>query len=107
MTPVQKNIISYISHVTGGMVTMQQKHAAEIIKIVQSQRSAYVVLYSFNGNTSQYDKVRRIETNVQKINDEIKKALAGKLWEGFYKYICYNNDEEIEGTIYSLNPDLF
>lgn len=104
MTPEQE-IIAYIKTVTGGLVALTPKHANIIVSIALRQDVPKVILFRYG--IKAWEKVRTLATTQEAIDAAIKEAIKHRPVEGFYKYDCFNKDGQFEGTIYTVNPNLF
>ena len=106
MTTEQK-IICYLGKVSKGQVNLTTHHAIKIIELVLNAQQCRVMLYRYNYQQKSWELMLTINTDIETINQAILNSLKNKPVDNFYRYDLYNEMNELQGYIYSVNPSLF
>ena len=105
MTTEQK-IIDYIGKISRGLAKLQTHHAAAIIDMVLQADSCRVLLQRYNMNKQLWETMRTVNTNPAAIDQLISDSLKRQPVQHCYRYSLYNEANELQGYIFSLNPAL-
>lgn len=105
---MHQQLTDHIFKISKGILKLTPKGVDEIIEIVKADgRIAHAMLFRHNSSNNTWEKVKKTYTTEEKINSAILAALDKKPVENFYKFECYNDAGELEGTIYTANSSLF
>lgn len=103
---LHKIIIEHLYTASQGLIKITKDQANDIINLVTNYRPAYAVKSRYaQGN--RIEVVRTITTTLEAINEAILNALESGPTHGFYKYDLYNDKQELQGSIFTINPNLF
>lgn len=108
---LETTIINYLKDQSGGRIKISEQQAQYIISLVRKSDSritgAFVKLFRYNATIGSYNFLYCVPTTQEQIDSQILIALEKNLPKEFYLYECYNAAGEIEGKIYTVNPELF
>lgn len=107
MANIHSSIQNYVKERTKGLVKLSIDDCSNIINMVMEQKKPFVKLLRFNGQNGSWEHMRNIETTQEKIDMEIKKSINHAPVLECYKFELYNENGQIEGTIFTINPTLF
>ena len=103
---LEQKIISYLHSATKGIVKICPATAAHIIDMVLEPGKCKVIFRRYHNQQSNYETIRVTEVSAAIIDSLLKDALENKPVEMFYRYDLYNEINELQGYIYSLNSNL-
>jgi len=106
MTTEQK-IISYLGQITQGKVKLSPHIAARLIDIVLNSGHCRVILHRYSYLKKAWEVMLTINTTAEQQAAVLQQSLLHKPADNFYRYDLYNEANELQGYIYSLNPELF
>lgn len=97
---VETQILQYLNslHPALNLSLLQARHILKIVEAPQTTNATVRLCRNF---------IRTIITDDETINQAILTALNNTQPQGGYLYECYNSNTQLEGKIYSLNPELF
>ena len=110
LTQKQQSIIAYLHQASKGVINITQLHAQDIIDLATANNkniNARVEMYQYNNVYRRYDHLQTIPISQEKINTAILESVKHRPVEQFIKYEMYNNNNESEGKIYTIDACFF
>lgn len=107
---IEQQIINYLHALSDGFVNIKPEHARHIIDLVQrkiDRQESFVLLKRFDAVSNNYILIRTIKTTLEAINAQILIALEKGPQHGFYLFECFNVHNEMQGKIWTDNPNIF
>lgn len=103
----EQRIINYLNNISKGKVSLKQNQAAAIIDLVLNAAACRVILYRYSLIKGDWEVMRTVTTDQETIDRVMQESLKHKPVQDQYRYDLYNEVNELQGYIYSLNSVLF